>query len=310
MRSATPGARSPPPIRRSWCSTASRSSRPSSRTTVESSRSISASQARIGCPRGRSSTRQVRMIARRSVVRLRDRNVTRSRVARSIQWTSSMTSTVGPASDSAPSSPSMRSNSRAWPRPDGSVPGAGSAICGACPSVGQLRDDRREVAPRGPQQALQRLRRDGAREPAQRRGDGEIGKPAGPDVETLADEDQRSLPACRVRRLLHEAGLADPCLAPHDDEPRGRPPRSRRSPEPGWRRHRRDRRASDSRRGWAWQRWYGGTQGPRARAEGAAPIGTAPRSSAGRVRAARCTARVGDHCGDAGAVRAAGSTEA
>ena len=86
---------------------------------------------------------------------------------------------------------------------------------------GQLRHDRREVSARRPEQALEGIRRDRPRQPAQGGGDGEIGKPAGPDVETLADEDQRSLPAGRVRGLLHEARLADPSLAPHDDEPRG-----------------------------------------------------------------------------------------
>ena len=300
MRSATPGARLPPPIRRSWCSTASRSSRPSSSTTVESSRSSSASQARIGCPRGRSSTRQVRMIATRSVVRLRDRNVTRSRVARSIQWTSSMTSTVGPAWDSASNSPSMRSNSRACPRPDGSMAWAGSASCVAGPSPASSGAIAARSPRAGPSNLSKRLRRYGAGEPAQGRCDGEVGKPTGPDVKTLAGEDQRSLRTCCVRGLLREAGLADPCLAPYDDEPWGARCACVDLPNQGG-----DVAITTDKlraRGAGGHGDHGTAvlkapshEWPLARAEGAAPIGTAPWSSSGYTGAALCTARVGDH---------------
>ena len=295
MRSATPGASPAPPIRRSWCSTASRSSRPSSSTTVDSSRSISASQARIGCPRGQvvHPTGQDDRQALRGEIA--DRNVTRSRVARSIQWTSSMTSTVGPAWDSAPNSPSMRSNSRAWPRPDGSVPGAGVRDPRGRPVRGQLRDDRREITARaGPSRLSERLRRDGAaraRATPRRPGDREARR-------TRCRDTRRPGPAlpARVPRPWPPArggtcrSLPRPCTTTNRGTPAALASisRTRAATSPSRptsigletrvdmatmvRRH--------SRR--------------RARAEGAAPIGTAPSEFRGRA-CLRGRHGVGDH---------------
>ena len=86
---------------------------------------------------------------------------------------------------------------------------------------GQLRHDRREVAPGGSQELIQRLRGSLARESAQGRRNREIWKPAGADVEALPHEHEEPPCAGRSRRLLDQARLADPCLAPDDDEPRG-----------------------------------------------------------------------------------------
>ena len=164
------------------------------------------------------------------------------------------------------------------------------------PAPGRLPRDRPVRAPGG----APSRRRDGADEPPQSRCDGEIGKPAGPDVKALTDQDLRSVPARRVRRLLHEAGLADPCLAPHDHEPRD----ARRAcvdlPNQGGDitiatdKHRARDAGGHGNDGTAALKVPAQRVGPAQRRR-RRPIGTAPRSSSRCARASRCTARVGDH---------------
>ena len=301
MRSDHAGRRVPPAIRRSWRSTASRSSRPSSSTTVDVEPLELREPGEDRVPAGQVVNAAGQDDRHRSVVRLRDRKVSRSRVARSIQWTSSMTSTAGPAL------PTARRTGRACARtgepvrgPMGAWPGPGQRRCVAGPSPASSGAIAARSPRAGPEQPLQRLRRYGAGEPAQGRCDGEIGKPTGPDVKTLAGEDQRSLRTCCVRGLLREAGLADPCLAAYDDEPWG----ARRAcvdlPNQGG-----DVAITTDKlraRGAGGHGDHGTAvlkvpshEWPLARAVGAAPAGTAPWSSSGYTGAAPCTAPVGDH---------------
>ena len=91
-----------------------RSNRPRSIRSTRGWRSVSASHAVNGWRRCSSSVRNVATMSSRSVRALRVRKASRSRVDRSAQWRSSMTSRTGVVSPSLPRSRSAPSKIRVW----------------------------------------------------------------------------------------------------------------------------------------------------------------------------------------------------
>ena len=94
--------------------------------------------------------------------------------------------------------------------------------------AGELGDDRGEVRATGPEDLLQAVGRNGPGEATERGRDRQVRQARDADVEAFANQHEPGLSAVRrrVRRLAHEARLADSCLAKHHDEPR-RPGRRR-----------------------------------------------------------------------------------
>jgi hypothetical protein len=152
--SRTSSGTGPSSIASSWRLTSVGLSLPRSRRMAPGARPSSAIQARTGWPDGRSSVRQVRIATRCSVVMLRTRNVTKSRVAGSIHWTSSIAASTGADEPSRSRKPRKRSNRRA--RSTVAVdPIAGFVVGSGCTRSGSRAES---SGPAGPSSSRRRSR--------------------------------------------------------------------------------------------------------------------------------------------------------
>ena len=151
-------------------------------------------------------------------MRFRDRNVSRSRVARSIQCTSSMTSTTGVAADERPEQPEDPLEQAGLRQPRGQ-PGAAGGLDGRGDAVGrELGDDGGEVGAARPEELLQAVGRDGPGEAPERGRDRQVREARDADVEAFADEDEAPL------------RVPPPCDSPGPASPRARAATSRSRP--------------------------------------------------------------------------------